>query len=215
MAEAGSQACIAEAQGAGGAGGAGATGAAGAAGGAGCSGGEVWRPDGEGSERSGRAWAAVTSVEVDLGACTAWVGTSRAGAVATFTGVTRGDFGGRAVLRLEYEAYKPMALRELKRICEEVLLSGCERVAIVHRLGTVGVGGTSVVIATSSAHRGPALAAVQHAIDAVKAFVPIWKKEFYSDGEVWKENSEWEGGPGSRRRLMVRVDAPEGDLPPS
>ncbi len=103
------------------------------------------------------------------------------------------------MLRLEYEAYAPMALRELKRICGEVLEMGCERVAIVHRLGDVGVGGTSVAIAASSAHRAPALAAVQYAIDAVKASVPIWKKEFYEDGEVWKENAEWEGG---RRRLV-------------
>ena len=183
--------------------------AAGQAGGGGAAGG--WRPgpfgDGVGGERSERAWVALAASEPELagehesmlGACVAWVATPRAGAVATFSGVTRESFGSRRVLRLEYEAYAPMALRELKRICGEVLETGCERVAVVHRLGEVGVGGTSVAIAASSAHRAPALAAVQHAIDAVKASAPIWKKEFYEDGEVWKENAEWEGG---QRRLV-------------
>ena len=164
-------------------------------------------PDGVGGERSERAWVALAASEPELagehesmlGACVAWVATPRAGAVATFSGVTRESFGGRRVLRLEYEAYAPMALRELKRICGEVLETGCERVAVLHRLGEVGVGGTSVAIAASSAHRAPALAAVQHAIDAVKASAPIWKKEFCEDGEVWKENAEWEGG---QRRLV-------------
>eukprot|EP00993_Chasmostoma_nieuportense_P005470 NODE_6096_length_573_cov_23.293722_g5931_i0.p1 GENE.NODE_6096_length_573_cov_23.293722_g5931_i0~~NODE_6096_length_573_cov_23.293722_g5931_i0.p1 ORF type:complete len:177 (-),score=52.08 NODE_6096_length_573_cov_23.293722_g5931_i0:43-528(-) len=113
------------------------------------------------------------------------------GAIALFCGTTRDHFNGKAVLRLEYEAYEPMALKELKKICLQLhqqyeLLA----IGIVHRLGVVPIGETSVVVAISSIHRREALEACHHAIDTLKATVPIWKKEVYTNGEVWKANPE-------------------------
>jgi molybdopterin synthase catalytic subunit len=110
----------------------------------------------------------------------------RAGAIATFVGTTRASSRGREVLYLEYEAYEGMAEAEMERIAAELI----ERhdliaVAIHHRVGVVGIGGTSVVIAVSSAHRASALAACAEAIDTLKGTVPLWKKEIYVGGEEW------------------------------
>jgi molybdopterin synthase catalytic subunit len=109
-----------------------------------------------------------------------------AGAIATFTGTTRNRSRGREVVRLEYEAYEGMAEAEMERIAATLR----ERyqlvaVAIHHRVGVVGIGEPSVVIAVSAAHRGDALAACRDAIDALKESVPLWKKEFYVGGEEW------------------------------
>lgn len=115
----------------------------------------------------------------------------RAGAVSTFSGVTRNHFQGKRVEKLEYEAYVPMAIKVMQDICEEARskwdLIQC---AIAHRTGTVHVGQPSVVIAVSSAHRKGAMDATAYIIDEIKARAPIWKKEFYQDGSVWKENQE-------------------------
>ena len=114
-----------------------------------------------------------------------------AGAVLIFEGITRDHFKGREVLRLEYEAYAPMALKEMETIGVELLKSWPQaRVAMAHRIGEVAIGEASVVIAVSAPHRGAAYEASRFAIDALKARVPIWKKEFYSDGSVWKANAK-------------------------
>jgi molybdopterin synthase catalytic subunit len=114
------------------------------------------------------------------------VASDQAGAIATFTGTTRSHSRGRDVIRLEYEAYEGMAEAEMERIAgalkERYTLVD---VAIHHRVGVVGVGETSVVIAVSSAHRGDALAACADAIDTLKGTVPLWKKEIYVGGEQW------------------------------
>jgi MoaE-MoaD fusion protein len=111
---------------------------------------------------------------------------AEAGAIATFIGTTRARSRGKDVVRLEYEAYEGMAEAEMERIAgdlrERYVLLG---VAIHHRVGVVGVGETSVVIAVSAAHRGDALSACRDAIDALKVRVPLWKKEVYADGAVW------------------------------
>jgi molybdopterin synthase catalytic subunit len=114
------------------------------------------------------------------------VASDDAGAVATFVGTTRATSRGRDVVRLEYEAYEGMAEAEMERIAAGLR----ERydlvaVAIHHRVGVVEVGGTSVVIAVSAAHRGDALAACRDAIDTLKVSVPLWKKEIYVGGEEW------------------------------
>jgi molybdopterin synthase catalytic subunit/molybdopterin converting factor small subunit len=114
------------------------------------------------------------------------VASDEAGAIATFTGTTRAHSRGREVVRLEYEAYAGMAEAEMERIAAELK----ERhslidVAIHHRVGVVGIGETSVVIAVSSAHRTDALAACAEAIDTLKGTVPLWKKEIYLGGEEW------------------------------
>jgi MoaE-MoaD fusion protein len=110
----------------------------------------------------------------------------QAGAIATFTGTTRIQSRGRTVTHLDYEAYEGMAERVMAEIAE-ALQSRYElsAVAIHHRVGRVGIGETSVVIAVSAPHRQDALAACKDAIDELKERVPLWKKEVYSDGEEW------------------------------
>jgi MoaE-MoaD fusion protein len=110
----------------------------------------------------------------------------QAGAIATFTGTTRISSRDRTVRHLDYEAYEGMAERVMAEIAEG-LQSRYElsAVAIHHRLGRVGIGETSVVIAVSAPHRQDALAACKDAIDELKEHVPLWKKEVYSDGAEW------------------------------
>eukprot|EP00238_Polyblepharides_amylifera_P002710 CAMPEP_0196581010 /NCGR_PEP_ID=MMETSP1081-20130531/31948_1 /TAXON_ID=36882 /ORGANISM="Pyramimonas amylifera, Strain CCMP720" /LENGTH=138 /DNA_ID=CAMNT_0041901087 /DNA_START=71 /DNA_END=484 /DNA_ORIENTATION=- len=113
-------------------------------------------------------------------------GDEGAGAISTFIGVTRDNFNGKRVVRLEYEAYSPMAEKKLAELCEQMFSKwDLLRIAIGHRTGRVAVKEPSVVIVVSSAHRNESLEAVHWAIDELKATVPIWKKEMYSDGEVW------------------------------
>ena len=109
-----------------------------------------------------------------------------AGAIATFTGTTRVHSRGRTVTHLDYEAYEGMAERVMTEIAESLQaryeLTG---IAIHHRVGRVGIGETSVVIAVSAPHRQDALAACKDAIDELKERVPLWKKEVYDGGEEW------------------------------
>ena len=109
-----------------------------------------------------------------------------AGAVATFIGTTRIHSRGRTVTHLDYEAYEGMAEQVMAEIAEELKAryEVCE-VAIHHRIGRVGIGDRSVVIAVSAAHRQDALAACKDAIDTLKERVPLWKKEVYLGGEEW------------------------------
>jgi molybdopterin synthase catalytic subunit len=109
-----------------------------------------------------------------------------AGAVATFIGTTRVHSRGRTVTHLEYEGYEGMAEQVMAEIAEELKARYdlCD-VAIHHRIGRVGIGDRSVVIAVSAPHRGDALAACKDAIDTLKERVPLWKKEVYAGGEEW------------------------------
>src|SRR5260221_4843776 len=114
------------------------------------------------------------------------VASDDAGAIATFSGTTRANARGRAVIRLEYEAYEGMAEETMAEIAGELKARyDLVDIAIHHRVGTVGIGETSVLIAVSAAHRGDALEACRSAIDTLKARVPLWKKEFYEGGEEW------------------------------
>lgn len=109
-----------------------------------------------------------------------------AGAIASFIGTVRGLSKGREVLHLEYEVYPAMALDRLERIVRQAReTTGALRVAVVHRTGRVPVGEDSVVIAAAAAHRDEAFAACRLVIEALKADVPIWKKEVYETGEAW------------------------------
>ncbi|OAY61280.1 molybdopterin synthase catalytic subunit [Manihot esculenta] len=129
---------------------------------------------------------------IDLAKYINYVSASQAGAIATFSGTTRDTFEGKVVVELRYEAYVPMAVRQIKSICSSARLSwNVHSIAVAHRLGPVAVGETSVFIAVSAVHRADALDACKFVIDELKASVPIWKKEVYSNGEVWKENSEF------------------------
>ncbi len=111
-----------------------------------------------------------------------------AGAIDVFIGTTRNHSRGKSVLALEYEAYSPMALKMMYRIADEARAKfGICKISIVHRLGHLEVGEASVVIAVSSSHRREAFEACHFAIDALKSIAPIWKKEFFADGEAWVE----------------------------
>jgi molybdopterin synthase catalytic subunit len=128
------------------------------------------------------------------------VATDADGAVVTFVGRTRetpgtpapgqeaaaGRFAGQAVQGLDYEAYEVMALRVLEHIADEIATRfGVHRLAIVHRIGAVELGESSVAIAVAAPHRGPAFDACRYAIEELKARAPIWKSERFADGSVW------------------------------
>jgi MoaE-MoaD fusion protein len=114
------------------------------------------------------------------------VGEPSAGAIATFAGTTRQTNRGRNVLKLEYEAYESMAVAEFAKIEEEIRRRWevCG-VAIVHRVGVVPIGESSVIIAVAAPHRNDAIDACRFAIDRLKQVAPIWKKEHFEGGEVW------------------------------
>jgi molybdopterin converting factor subunit 1 len=110
------------------------------------------------------------------------------GAAVVFEGVVRNQTRGRRTLYLDYEAYEEMALRHLESLASEAIMKFQIRdVAIVHRLGRLEIGETSVLIAVASAHRGPAFDACHWIIDTLKKTVPIWKKEYFEDGAVWAD----------------------------
>jgi len=113
------------------------------------------------------------------------------GAVVTFEGVVRNHARGRKVLYLEYHAYESMALKKLEELESDVRSRFAIRdIAIVHRLGRLEHGDCSVAIVVAGAHRSPAYEASRFAIDTLKKTVPVWKKEFYEDGEVWIEGGD-------------------------
>lgn len=110
------------------------------------------------------------------------------GGLVIFDGFVRNSFNGRSTLYLEYEAYEPMALAKMREICAQMHRKfAIHRIAIVHRLGRLEIGETSVLIAVSAAHRGAAFDACRCAIDTLKRSVPIWKKEYFVGGTVWAE----------------------------
>jgi MoaE-MoaD fusion protein len=110
------------------------------------------------------------------------------GAALVFEGVVRNQTRGRRTLYLNYEAYEDMALQQLESLASGALNKFQIRdVAIVHRLGRLEIGETSVLIAVASAHRGPAFDACRWIIDTLKKTVPIWKKEYFEDGAVWAD----------------------------
>ncbi len=110
------------------------------------------------------------------------------GAAVLFEGVVRNNTRGRRTLFLDYEAYEEMALKQMDSLAQQALVNFAIRdVAIVHRVGRLEIGETSVAIAVSSAHRGAAFDACRWLIDTLKRTVPIWKKEHFEDGAVWSD----------------------------
>jgi len=110
-----------------------------------------------------------------------------AGGVVIFSGVVRNQTDGRPVKFLEYEAHAPMAETKMREIGAAIHTRwpGVKRVAMLHRIGRLEIGESSVLIAVSAAHRGEAFEACRYAIDTLKRTVPVWKKEHFEDGEVW------------------------------
>lgn len=108
------------------------------------------------------------------------------GAVCVFDGIVRDNTRGRQTLFLDYEAYEEMALDQMRSLAAEALTKFPVRdIALLHRLGRLEVGETSVLIVVASAHRGAAFDACRWLIDTLKKTVPIWKKEHFVDGAVW------------------------------
>lgn len=117
--------------------------------------------------------------------------TAEAGAMVTFDGVVRNQTRGRRVVTLQYEAYVPMALKEMQRLGREIREKWpeVERIGIIHRFGELSISESSVAIVITSPHRKVAFEACHYAIDRLKQTVPIWKKEVFEDGEEWVEGS--------------------------
>ncbi len=110
------------------------------------------------------------------------------GAAVIFEGVVRDNARGRRTLYLDYEAYEAMALKQMNALTEQARSQFAIRdIALVHRLGRLEIGETSVLIVVASAHRGPAFDACRWIIDTLKKTVPIWKKEYFEDGAVWAD----------------------------
>jgi molybdopterin synthase catalytic subunit len=142
-------------------------------------------------QRDGHYFA-LTRHAIDPHAVIARLLTGDEGAVITFEGTVRNHTKGRRTRCLDYECYQPMALKLMLQIGLEVAGKyDIERIAIVHRLGRLLIGETSVAIIVFAAHRGPAFEAAREGIDRLKKLVPIWKKEHFVDGEVWVEG-EWD-----------------------
>ncbi|MCU1310326.1 MAG: molybdopterin synthase subunit MoaD [Candidatus Angelobacter sp.] len=113
---------------------------------------------------------------------------SEDGAISVFDGIVRGNTRGRKTLYLDYEAYEPMALKQMEQLAADAITNfKIREVAIVHRLGRLEIGETSVFIAVASAHRAAAMDASRWLIDSLKKTVPIWKKEYFHDGAVWAD----------------------------
>uniref|UniRef100_A0A1L8EC16 Molybdopterin synthase catalytic subunit n=1 Tax=Haematobia irritans TaxID=7368 RepID=A0A1L8EC16_HAEIR len=135
----------------------------------------------------------LTHDSLDVGSISTLVSDGSCGAISLFVGTTRDNFEDKKVVSLEYEAYEPMALKEMENICLQLRQRWPDivKIAIYHRLGLVPVCEASVVIAISSPHRKTSLDAVSEAIEELKKRVPIWKKEKYDSEEgMWKENKE-------------------------
>jgi molybdopterin synthase catalytic subunit len=126
------------------------------------------------------------------------------GAVCVFDGIVRDNTRGRKTLYLDYEAYREMALEQMRGLATEAEARfGVRDVALVHRLGRLYVGETSVLVVVASAHRGAGFDACRWLIDTLKQTVPIWKKEQFVDGAIWAEGEPFPEAIG----LPVRSEA--------
>ncbi len=114
------------------------------------------------------------------------ISSPRCGAIDVFIGTVRNHTKGKRVIRLDFEAYDKMAIKEMKKIIQQARSQWpVEHMAMVHRTGKLQIGDIAVIIAVSTPHRSASFAACQFAIDTLKETVPIWKKEIFEDGEVW------------------------------
>lgn len=133
-------------------------------------------------------WVALTTDVLSMDRAARWVLQPDCGAVVTFAGTVRDHAEGRSgVDELEYEAYDAQVEPRLRQIADQARdrWPGARRVVIWHRIGTLSLGESSIIVAVSSAHRGDAFDAARHCIDTVKTSVPIWKRERWDGGEDW------------------------------
>ncbi len=143
------------------------------------------------------AFTALTREPIDAGKLVAAAKQGEDGAVVVFDGIVRNNSRGRQTLHLDYEAYEEMAAKQMDELAREARGKFCVRhVTIVHRLGRLLVGETSVLIVVASAHRAQAFEACRWVIDRLKKTVPIWKKETFVDGAVWADGEPFPEGLG-------------------
>jgi molybdopterin synthase catalytic subunit len=139
-------------------------------------------------------WIRLQREPIDAGTLVAAVKEGEAGAVVVFDGIVRNNTRGRRTLYLDYESYEAMALSQMQGLVRDAQQRfGVRRVALVHRLGRLQVGETSVLIAVASVHRAQAFEACRWIIDTLKKTVPIWKKEWFEDGAVWADGEPFPG----------------------
>ncbi len=118
--------------------------------------------------------------------CIDWVMMPESGGIDVFLGTVRNATKGKRVVRLEFEAYKSMAIKEMEKIADQAFDKWpAQKILIHHREGVLQIGEVAVIIAVSAAHRDAAFEACRYIIDTLKETVPIWKKEIFEDGEVW------------------------------
>jgi molybdopterin synthase catalytic subunit len=130
----------------------------------------------------------IVSEPIDTSTIVAGIKRGEDGAAVVFEGIVRNQTRGRKTLYLDYEAYEQMALNQMEGLAEQALRNFQIRdVALVHRLGRIEIGQTSVLIVVASAHRAAAFEACRWLIDTLKRTVPIWKKEYFEDGAVWAD----------------------------
>jgi molybdopterin synthase catalytic subunit len=128
----------------------------------------------------------ISDKHLDVQSSIDWVMTPQCGGIDVFIGTVRAATKGKIVVRLEFEAYEKMALKEMKKIADEAVKKwSIHKISIHHRTGVLEIGEIPVVIAVSAAHRAAAFDACRYIIDTLKQTVPIWKKEVFEDGEVW------------------------------
>ena len=138
--------------------------------------------------------ATIVHSAIDTASALARIKRPEDGAAAVFEGIVRNHTRGRRPLYLDYEAYEEMAVKQMEDLAERALAEFKIRdVAIVHRLGRLEIGETSVLIAVASAHRAAAFDACRWLIDVLKRTVPIWKKEHFEDGAVWADGEPFPG----------------------
>lgn len=128
----------------------------------------------------------ISDKPLTIQSCIDWVMTPQSGGIDVFIGTVRAATKGKTVVRLEFEAYEPMARKEMQKIAKQAFAQWpVQKLLIHHRTGVLEVGDIPVIIAVSCAHRDAAFEACRFLIDTLKQTVPIWKKEIFEDGEVW------------------------------
>ena len=137
------------------------------------------------------------------------------GAVCVFDGIVRDNTRGRKTLHLDYEAYREMALEQMRGLAMDAVTKfGVRDVALVHRLGRLTVGDTSVLVVVASAHRGAGFDACRWLIDTLKKTVPIWKKEQFVDGAIWADGEAFPEAIGLPVRSEAKAQSAAGEAFP-
>jgi MoaE-MoaD fusion protein len=147
-------------------------------------------------EDGGGRFFALTRARIDARQLTDRLLQGHDGAVVAFEGVVRNNSSGRRTLFLEYDCYEAMAVKTMAALGAQIAAThAISGIAMVHRLGRIEIGETSVAIVTTAPHRKAAFEAARESIDRLKKLVPIWKKEHFADGAVWVDG-EWDASPG-------------------